>query len=158
GLDNRCPLAMELASVSNAWSSPWRATEVGDMAVLRRQWRVSLLIIAMAAGILLLWGRKIEGHTPGDEIISVPTTFASLDNRIHDGDPTVGVVKIDGNLTITGGGSITCDSAVGDACDINLVVTGNLLMQTGAKISASSTAGGGKGGDIKITVGNFAAF
>src|SRR5262245_20009874 len=146
---------MELASVSNAWSSPWRATEVGDMAVLRRQWRVSLLVLAIAAGIFLLWDRKIEGHTPGDEIISVPTTFATLDNGIHDADPTVGVVKIDGNLTITGGGSITCDSAVGDACNIKLVVTGNLVMQAGAKISASSTAGSGKGGNIDITVANF---
>src|SRR5262245_30820173 len=128
------------------------------MAVLRRQWRVSLLILAMAAGLFLLWGRQIEGHTPGDEIISVPTTFASLDNGIHDADPTVGVVKIDGNLTIANGGSITCNDgpplpSTASGCDITLVVTKTLEIQAGGSINADNLINGGHGGTIDITVG-----
>jgi hypothetical protein len=126
------------------------------MAVLKRQWRASLVVIALLAGVFLLWGRKVEGHTPGDEVISVPTTFASLDNGIHDADPTVGVVKIDGNLTIASGGSITCDdnNTTASACPITLVVTGNLEIQAGGSIHAENLgANGGAGGAIKITVG-----
>ena len=126
------------------------------MAVLKRQWRASLVVIALLAGVFLLWGRKVEGHTPGDEVISVPTTFASLDNGIHDADPTVGVVKIDGNLTIASGGSITCDenNTPADACPITLVVTGNLEIQAGGSIHAENLgANGGAAGAIKITVG-----
>src|SRR5262245_53167202 len=127
------------------------------MAVLRRQWRVSLLVIAIAVGIFLLWGRKIEGHTQGNGLIWVPTTFASLDNGIHDADPTVGKVKIDGSLTITAGGSITCKdpaAPAGDsACDIDLTVTGTLEIQGGGSIDTQNLVGGGHGGAIHIVVG-----
>src|SRR6476646_4516267 len=126
------------------------------MAVLKRQWRESLIVIAIVVGVFLLWGRKSEGHTPGDETITVATTFASLDNGIHDADPTVGVVKIDGNLTIANGGSITCnDTATPNttsACDITLVVTGTLEIQAGGSINADNNSDGGHGGTIDVTV------
>src|SRR6476660_5055117 len=110
------------------------------MKALKRQWRESLIVIVVLSGVFLLGGRKGEGHTPGDETITVPTTFASLDNGPHDADPTVGVVKIDGNLTIANGGSITCNDgpplpATASGCDITLVVTGTLEIQAGGSIN-----------------------
>jgi hypothetical protein len=128
------------------------------MAVIQRQWRAWLAVVAILAGVFLLWDRKTFGHTPADETISVATTFASLDNGVHDADPAAGVVEIDGNLTIAAGGSITCNDdlplpVTASACPINLVVTGNLLIEAGGAIYAENRRNGGAGGDITITVG-----
>ncbi|HSE62660.1 MAG TPA: right-handed parallel beta-helix repeat-containing protein [Thermoanaerobaculia bacterium] len=127
------------------------------MAVIQRQWRAWLAVVAILAGVFLLWDRKTFGHTPADETISVATTFASLDNGVHDADPAAGVVEIDGNLTIAAGGSITCNDPASpnsaSACPINLVVTGDLLIEAGGAIYAENRVNGGAGGDITITVG-----
>jgi hypothetical protein len=125
------------------------------MAVIKRQWRAWLAVVAILAGVFLLWDRKTFA---ADQTIVAPTTFASLDNGGNDADPTVGVVEINGNLTIAAGGSITCNDdlplpTTASACPINLVVTGNLLIEAGGAIYAENRRNGGAGGDITITVG-----
>ena len=127
------------------------------MAVIQRQWRAWLAVVAVLAGIFLLWDRKTFGHTPADETISVSTTFATLDGGVHDADGAInGSVTIDGNLTIANGGSITCDEVgtPASACPITLIVTGDLLIEAGGSIHADNVGNnGGGGGDISITVG-----
>jgi hypothetical protein len=125
------------------------------MAVIKRQWRTWLAIVAILAGAFLLWDRKTFA---ADQTIVAPTTFASLDNGGNDADPTVGVLEINGNLTIAAGGSITCNDdaplpVTASACPINLVVTGDLLIEAGGAIYAENRRNGGAGGDITITVG-----
>jgi hypothetical protein len=95
----------------------------------------------------------------GDVTISAPTTFAAAD--ASDGTPD-GVFTVTGNLTITGAGSITCNngdpgSSLGNGCNINIVVSGNMTMQTGSAITANTASDAHHAGNITITVGNFAA-
>src|SRR5262245_41221409 len=113
------------------------------MAIVKRNWRATVLVGILTAAVLLFARHQTLGHTPGDEVFTTSQTFASLDNGIHDADPTLGILKIAGNLTIANGGSITCDDAgtPADACDINLVVTGNLEIQAGGSIHAENLGG-----------------
>jgi len=128
------------------------------MAVIKRQWRTWLAVVALLAGVFLLWDRDTFGHTPGDETIIAATTFASLDGGAHDADLLVNnSVTIAGNLTVAAGGSITCNDpalpTAASACPITLIVTGDLEIQAGGSIHAENTIDGGLGGDIAITVG-----
>jgi hypothetical protein len=112
------------------------------------------LILLLATGFFLLREKRSLGLPPPvDQTISSATTFDSIQSG--------GVFTVTGNLTMTSGGSITCNNgdpgSVGaNACDIKIVVGGNMLMENGSKISASAS-GGGHGGNITITVGDFSA-
>jgi hypothetical protein len=113
------------------------------------------LILLLATGFFLLREKRSLGLPPPpvDQTISTPTFFDSIQSG--------GVFTVTGNLTITGSGNITCNNgdpgSVGtNACDIKIVVGGNMLMLAGSKISASAS-GGGNGGNITITVGDFLA-
>ena len=117
------------------------------MAVIKRQWRAGLVIIAVA----LMFG---GAATATADTILVPTTFAVADAS----DGTVdNVYNVAGDLTITSTGSITCNDPAlptgADACPITIVVTGKLLMEAGSAITADNTVDGGNAGDITITVG-----
>ncbi len=124
----------------------------------RKLRRLSWLPLGSVAVLaVLLWGRDTFGHSPGDETISIATTFGSLDGGAHDADGLVNnSVTINGNLTIANGGSITCnDTGIpnNDACPINLIVTGDLEIEAGGSILAENQNAGGSGGNISITVG-----
>jgi hypothetical protein len=129
------------------------------MAALKRNRGTWILILLLATGFFLLREKRSLGLPPSvDVTISSATTFAAAD--ASDG-VTDGVFTVTGNLTMTSGGTITCNNgdpgSVGaNACDIRIVVGGNMLMENGSKISASAS-GGGHGGNITITVGDFSA-
>jgi len=85
-----------------------------------------------------------------------PNTFASLDGGPQDADGLVnGIFTVSGDLILDNGSNITCNDpatpATG-ACDINIVVTGNLVMKAGSAILAENNTDGGNGGNITITV------
>src|SRR5262249_34886215 len=92
-----------------------------------------------------------------DLTITTARTFASLDGSADDDDGLVnGVFLKNGNLTITGTGSITCNDpaspSASGACPMIIHVTGDMEMQDGAAILAQNLIGGGSGGAITITV------
>ena len=82
-------------------------------------------------------------------------TFASLDGSGQDDDGAVnGVFTVNGDLTITATGGITCnDVSATDACPITIQVGGNFVMQAGSLIQAEDQTSDGSGGNITITVG-----
>jgi len=86
-------------------------------------------------------------------VIDSPTTFAVADAS----DGLVdGVFNVVGDLTIATGGRITCNDpatpADASACDIKIVVTGNMEMRAGSAILAENRTASGNGGNILITV------
>jgi hypothetical protein len=109
--------------------------------------RIAALVLALTAA---------SGALPAlaaDVTINVPTTFADADASDGAAD---GVFNVDGNLTITGTGSITCNDPAAplnaSACPITIVVTGNMEIQGGGSVLANNAVGGGGGADITITV------
>jgi hypothetical protein len=120
--------------------------------MLRRRCRPSgrAVFTVLVAGLTLsLSAGRAEA---ADVTISVPTTFAAAD--ASDGSPD-GVFTVTGNLTITGGGSITCnDSGASNnsACPMAIRVTGNMVMDSGSLIQAENQTAGGSGGNIAIEV------
>jgi hypothetical protein len=122
------------------------------MAVIQRQWRTFLAVVAILAAVFLLWGRK--SFAVGPVVINSATTFAAAD--ASDDEGTDGVFTVHGKLTIASTGSITCnDSGVSgaSACPIKIKVDGDMEMETGGLIQAENNNDGGSGGDIDITVG-----
>ncbi|OSZ76976.1 hypothetical protein CAP36_11125 [Chitinophagaceae bacterium IBVUCB2] len=112
--------------------------------------------LLMKSGLLILVSLGFCYSLSAQLTISVPRTFASLDNSIDDSDPAVGIFEYAGNLTIATGGNITNNDVGGSgnsAGDITIVVTGSLTLQAGAAILAENNINGGSGGDITITVG-----
>ena len=103
--------------------------------------------IAVGLGLALLLGLAAPAVAQ-DVTITTPTQFATLVNQAPN------TFLVNGNLTIANGGSILCNGPGPAGCDINIVVTGDMLMQAGSLISSSAT-GNGKAGNITITVGNF---
>ena len=91
--------------------------------------------------------------------ISSATPFATADASDGLSD---GTFNVTGDLLITGTGSIVYNDNTTDcpgpgggnfsACPIKIHVTGDLVMQAGAKITAENLVNGGNGGDITITV------
>jgi len=109
----------------------------------------------LATGFFLMREKRSLGLPPPvDVVISSAMTFAAADLSDGTADNTFTVT---GNLTMTAGGSISCDNASGDACNIKIVVGGNMVMENGSKITANATGGSGNGGNIEITVGDFGA-
>lgn len=130
------------------------------MTTLPRNTGGSWLLTVVAVSLLgLLFAFSLLGTAQAHDVtISAPTTFAALDGGPLDHDGSVnGVFTVnDGNLTIAGAGTITCnDSGVpnASACPIKINVSGNMKMQAGSKILAENNVGGGNGGNIEITVG-----
>jgi hypothetical protein len=82
------------------------------------------------------------------DVISVPTQFSSLQ--------VGGVYTVAGDLTIQNGGSILCNDPAApsgaSACDIKIVVSGNMTMETSSAILAENNVASGSGGNIEITV------
>lgn len=72
-------------------------------------------------------------------LINVPTTFANADNS--DATPGDNAFTVD-TLTIANGGSITCNDpaapADASACNITIVVTGDMEMEAGSAIFAEN--------------------
>jgi hypothetical protein len=75
-----------------------------------------------------------------------------------------GTLTVTGDLTLAAGASINCNDNATDqppgpvasgasACNIKIVVTGDMEMQAGSAIFAENRNGGGNGGNIDITVG-----
>jgi hypothetical protein len=127
------------------------------MAVIKRQWRTWLAVVAVFGGVFLLWDREGAAH-PGDLTINTERTFASLDGSADDHDGLAnGVLTLHGDLLLDTGGSITCfDPALptsAGACAINLLGDGSLEMKAGSAILAENRIDGGGGGDIFVTVG-----
>src|SRR5205823_910710 len=85
--------------------------------------------------------------------ISAPTSFAVADQSDGAAD---GVFTVNTDLRIAPGGSILCndpaDPAGASACNIAIVVHGNMEIHEGGAILAENTVGGGSGGNITITV------
>lgn len=115
--------------------------------------RSRLFAFALAAFALLF---IVRGTLLADTI-NAPTSFKDLPQ-------SGGVYTVNGDLLITSSGSIHCnDNAVdqppgpiapnADACDIRIVVTGNLIMQAGSSIDSDNQVQGGKAGDITLTIG-----
>lgn len=131
-----------------------------------------LLIVAIAVF-------PVEALQAADLTITIPRTFTELDGSSLDDDGVSnGTFYKNGTLTIASGGAITCNSS---GCQINIVVTGDLIIQTGGSIRnvdsvgtdagpisilvggnmtiqsggsvrAENQTGGGDGGDVSITV------
>src|SRR5262245_2143288 len=74
-----------------------------------------------------------------------------------DGGSDATVYEVVGNLTLETGDVIECNDPVSPnndpACDIEIEVGGNMLMEAGSAIDADNLRASGKGGDITITVG-----
>src|SRR5262245_34130954 len=92
-----------------------------------RRWRSAgpVPLVAVVLGMGLVWD---EPRSAFALVINAPTTFAAAD--ASDASPGDGVFTVVGDLTIATGGTITCndpaDPADGSACDIKIVVTGNM--------------------------------
>ncbi len=126
------------------------------MAVIKRQWRTYLAVVAFLTGVFLLWDREGSAH-PGSLTINSPRTFASLDGSADDHDGAAdGTLTLHGDLTIDTGGSITCNDPAlptgAGGCNIVIVGSGKLEMKAGSVITSENLVDGGGGGDITITV------
>src|SRR2546426_915348 len=112
--------------------------------VQRPAWAIGLGVAGLATVLLLFSGRPTPATS--NVTISAPTTFGSLDGSLLDADGSAnGVFTVDGDLTITGTGSITCNdpsSPTGNsACPMTIHVTGNMEIQGGGSVLAENNFG-----------------
>ncbi|HKF41953.1 MAG TPA: right-handed parallel beta-helix repeat-containing protein [Thermoanaerobaculia bacterium] len=115
-----------------------------------------LLIGILACGLL-----AVAGAVRADVVLSGYNSFYVLD--AGDGDGQNGTYTVNDNLVLDGTASINCNDNATDqppgpvasgasACNIVIVVHGDLTMQAGSAIRAENQSGGGSGGNITITV------
>lgn len=106
---------------------------------------------------ILIFESSLLPALASSKTISSPATFASLDGSVLDDDGSAnGTFTVNGDLTLNGTGSITCNDTGApnnSACPIKISVSGNLLMDPGTSILAENQVSGGNGGNIDITVG-----
>ena len=120
-------------------------------ASLRRRVAVIIGAATLAASVAVVAAPSVA--LAADVIINVPTTFAAADASDGASD---GTFTVTGNLTITSAGAVTCNDPASppnaDACDIDIAVSGDMVMQAGSAILAENNVRGGSGGDITIDV------
>src|SRR5262249_28451433 len=121
-----------------------------------------ILILLLAGGFFLLRENRGLGSPPPPpsgvcpDCNTATTTTISTTVNLFPG----GTLNVPDNLVMTSTGKIVCNDpalpTTDSACDITVIVGGNMEMQAGAEINADNTVDGGHGGTIKITVcGNF---
>ena len=120
-------------------------------ASLRRRVAMIIGVATLAASVAVVAAPSVA--LAADVIINVPTTFAAADASDGASD---GTFTVTGNLTITSAGAVTCNDPASppnaDACDIDIAVSGDMVMQAGSAILAENNVRGGSGGDITIDV------
>ena len=129
--------------------------KLGEVGMRRTSfWWIGIL----ACGLFAISGATLAA----DVTLSGYNSFKTL--AAGDGGVDPNVYEVSGNLTLDGTASINCNDNATDqppgpvapnasACDINISVTGNLVMNPGSAIKAENQVAGGNGGNITILVG-----
>jgi VCBS repeat-containing protein len=89
-----------------------------------------------------------------DVTVSGVVNFSALDGSSldHDGSANGTFSVTDGSLSVLG--VINCNDVSGtNACAMNFAVSGDFVMAPGSALYAENRSGGGRGGDVSLTIG-----
>jgi len=106
--------------------------------------------LAFAIFLLLFAASAFAGNVT----VSGTVNFSALDGSVDDDDHMVnGVFTVNGNLTVNG--TINCNDTGGnvDACAMQFLVSGNVVLAPGSAIFAENRSSGGNGGNITFNAG-----